>query len=559
MKREFKFRHADEIAGTFVICAVALFVIGIVLAGRSQGWFEGKFSLNVVFKTAEGSFGLQEGAVVQVRNTVAGRVGKIAPIEGGMMGTTLILKERFRPFITKDSVAKVKKKFGVAGDAYVEVDRGRERIVEDDDTIECVKDEELMETAQKMLAELETTLLPMFEETEKIVGSVSAILESIKKGEGIAGAVVSDPQLRDDLTQIVSHLEAIADEAEVAVSQAGTLLTNEVNSIVGDVTAMAGQTRALLSNDVGRIVSDVHTLQDEVVKTLRESRRLIGAFQRHWLFRKYVKQDSGRVALVPSALSMMAEPGVQEALEASLAKARAADDVEAIARDAYNLAVCRLAAGEKEQAEILNTEARLASRTAGVSPAAPYLLDAELLRISREFEDAEARVGDAMGVLGRTDVAETKVEAQILLAAIRVDADAADGAVAALDKAERFNRKLEQPQFSAAIKGLRADIALQRGDHEQAARAFRAQANHLRDVPDISGMVNALRRAGDAYMAFGNAALAAEYYYRAASSLAAQGEQDEAVELLAMAAPAAEGGDDKLLVKRIAQLSGELK
>ena len=545
MKQKFKFRHADEIAGTFVICAVTLFVFGVVLAGRSQGWFEGRFTLNVEFKTAEGSFGLQEGAIVQVRNTVAGR---------GHMGTTLILKERFRPFITKDSVAKIKKKFGVAGDAFVEIDRGTGATVEDEDTIECVKDEELMETAQKMLAELEKSMLPMFEEVEKIVASVASIMSRVEEGEGIAGAVVGDSDLRDDLTHIVAHLEGITADAEVAVEQVGTLLTNEVDAVIGDVTAMTDHARTMLTNDISRLTSGMHGLQDEATRTIRESRRLITAIQRHWLFRKHVKHDSETVALVPATLCVVKDAAVRQALGESLDAARAADQTDDIARNAYNLAVCQLADGDTEAAVSLNTEARLAYRSAGIPDAGTYLLEAELSRLAREFDAAITQVKQALDVLKKDADKETEVEAQILLATIHVDANGTERAEAALSRAERLNRKLALPQYASAIAGLEARLALRRGDEAAAAAAFAAQAGHLREAGALSSMVMALRQAGDVYSNLQESASAAEYYYRAASSLLAQGDPEHADELLALAQPAAQAAGDSLLVQRIGQL-----
>ncbi len=553
MKQAFRFRHADEIAGTFVICAVAVFVLGVVLAGRSQGWFEGRFTLNVEFKTDEGSFGLQEGAIVQVRNTVAGRVGKMTT-EGGRMGTTLILKEGFRRFITTGSVAKVKKKFGVAGDAYVEVERGSGDIVEDEDYIECVKDEELMETARKVLAELETTMLPMFEEVENIVASVASIMTRVEKGEGIAGAVVGDSELRDNITHIVAHLEGITGDAEEAVEQVGTLLTNQVNAVVGDVTVMSDHAREMLTNDISRLTSGMHGLQNEAALTLRESRRLILAIQRHWLFRKYVKEDSGTVSLVPATLCVVKDPAVSRALEEALATARAADETERVAKNAYNLAICRLAEGDREGAEVLNTEARIAYRSAGTSAAGTYLLEAELSRLVREFDAAIALVQQALDILKKDADKETQVEAQILMATIYVDAGDSERAARAVALAKRLNRKLALPQYAAALAGLDARIALREGDARAAAAAFAEQAGKLREAGALESMVTALRQAGDVYCNLGQSASAAEFYYRAANSLLAQGETLRATELLALAIPAAEAAGDALMVKRIRQL-----
>ena len=559
MKQKFKFRHADEIAGTFVICAVALFVVAIVLAGRSQGWFDGSFKLKVVFDTPDGSFGLQEGAAVQVRSTAAGRVGKISPTEGGMMGTTLVLKERFRPFITKTSIAKVKKKFGVAGDAYIEIERGSGGdIIEDGSQIDCVKDEELMDSAQNMLAEFEETMVPMLEEIEKIVKNVANILESVDQGKGIAGAVVSDEDLRDDLTQIVSHLEGIATDAELTISQASGLFTNEIDSIMNDVVIMSAQTRKLMTNEITEIVSDIPELQEEVLQIITESRRLIEGLQHHWMIRKYIKYDSDTVPLIPVVLCMVDNSDLRSKLEKQLIQARAEDNSEVIARDAYNLAVCQLAAGDLDKADELNTEARLACRTSGSSEASTFLMEAELSRLAREFDTAASLVKEGLNMLESRDK-ESQVEARIMLSTIYLEANNLEFAAKELQRAERLNKKLELPYYTAAIMGLHARISLREGDNEKAAIFFAQQAVQLREANALSSMTTALRQAADVYSNMGMDSSAAEYYYRTASSLMARDQKDNAAKILQLAKISADSSGDKLMIKRISQLEKSFK
>ena len=87
---------------------------------------------------------------------------------------------------------------------------------------------------------------------------------------------------------------------------------------------------------------------------------------------------------------------------------------------------------------------------------------------------------------------------------------------------KRFFKKLEIPQYSAAIMGLHAGIALREGRQEDAASYFASQAAQLRKTGDFSSMTTALRQAADIYSNIGMQASAAEFYYRAAVSLKAQ-------------------------------------
>ena len=62
MNRTYKFRYASELAGGFVLAGIIVIVLGIYFAGHAQGWFEKHLTLRAKFNTADGTYGLQEGA-----------------------------------------------------------------------------------------------------------------------------------------------------------------------------------------------------------------------------------------------------------------------------------------------------------------------------------------------------------------------------------------------------------------------------------------------------------------------------------------------------------------
>ena len=119
MDTTFKFRFVNEITGVFVLLAVALLAAGIFMAGRAQGLFEKEFTLQVLFTSAEGSFGLKKGSEIRILNTPAGAVGRIDPTPAGAIKAVFKLKERFHGFVRTNSVAIIKKTLVVAGDPYV--------------------------------------------------------------------------------------------------------------------------------------------------------------------------------------------------------------------------------------------------------------------------------------------------------------------------------------------------------------------------------------------------------------------------------------------------------
>ena len=583
MNREFKFRHANEIAGVFVIGAAVLFVLGIVFAGRSQGWFEPRFTLNVVFDTVEGSFGLQEGAPVLVRNIKAGRVGPVLPTPDGLMGTTLELKERFRPFITIDSVAKIKKQFGVAGDSYVDIVRGQGVIITDEANIECVKDEELLETAQKMLADVQTNIMPILANAEAIIASVASILDQVDTGKGVAGAAIGDTQMRDDVRGMVTHLASITASAEKTVGTVDALMSNEVAQVMENVGVLSAQTVELMSNEVAQVMANVGVLsaqtvelmrdqvpqlagetvkvQAELTRTLAETRRLIEGLQRHWLLRKYVVHEPERFSLFSGIPGGDPDPARREVLESALIDARMADDPARIRLCAYNLAVAALAGDAPEAAAGLLQEIRFSARLAGEELTAPeQLLAAELSRRAGDLEQAAVEAEAVAGATRGRRERSLQAEAWMLLTAIYTDSGNAEGARKALRESERAVDRMDtdSPLPDAALAGLEATIALLEGNPAAAAAAYAAQADRLRMAGSLAGMTEAQQRAGDLYATLGMSSSSATYYLRAAGGLQARGLDKEASRLLESAQAQASFSGDELLMARIADMGRQL-
>jgi len=167
-------------------------------------------------------------------------------------------------------VAKIKKQFGVAGDSYVDIVRGQGVIITDEANIECVKDEELLETAQKMLADVQTNIMPILANAEAIITSVASILDQVDTGKGVAGAAIGDTQMRDDVRGMVTHLASITASAEKTVGTVDALMSNEVAQVMENVGVLSAQTVELMSNEVAQVMANVGVLSAQTVELMRD-------------------------------------------------------------------------------------------------------------------------------------------------------------------------------------------------------------------------------------------------------------------------------------------------
>ncbi|HRX55924.1 MAG TPA: hypothetical protein P5016_15535, partial [Verrucomicrobiales bacterium] len=65
MEKPFRFRYVNEIAGTFVLIAVTLMLVGVLISGRIQGWFLPARIYRAVLPD-QGTMGIKPGSEVRI-------------------------------------------------------------------------------------------------------------------------------------------------------------------------------------------------------------------------------------------------------------------------------------------------------------------------------------------------------------------------------------------------------------------------------------------------------------------------------------------------------------
>ena len=296
MPKPFKFRYVNEIAGGFVILVVAMLIVGVVVAGHAQRWFEVVHTVNIVFPP-EGSLDLQKGSEVYILGTRVGAVEEITVADDGSMAGKISIRGKFMRFVRADSQAIVRKKFAVAGDAYIEVTKGTGAELPGDQPLICLKDVEIMETIQNLVQQFRDATLPAIEQMRKAVeeytnlavdlrkpeGNLQQLLthlnkitEGLEKGEGMAGQVLRDPAMAERLQGIMASIEAsLAD----------------VKKIMGDLEESADIAKGEMQDMPGVVLQTRQTMQ--------ETEKLITAVQKSWLLRSNIEQPAA-TTLIPT-------------------------------------------------------------------------------------------------------------------------------------------------------------------------------------------------------------------------------------------------------------------
>lgn len=470
MARTFRFQHGSSIAGAFVLFAFVLLIAAFFLAGRTQGWFEGRYELTARFVdtdgslSEEGTFGLQEGSLVTIMNTPAGRIERIMPTASGHMEATLSLQNRFRPFVREDSPATVRRKWGLAGDAVLEISPGRGIPLEPESILYCSRDTELMETAQSVLTDLQGKFLPVLDQTYMLASNLNRIAVSVDQGNGTVARLLHDPALPLALSNNLAHAEKlllnlnrISTGLAAGEGLAGDLLTGE--RLLHEWLALLNHTQ--------------QTLQ-EGEAALREIRLLTEGVQQHWLFRDKVTKvrERQQPRLLPLTVTACEANAMLPELGQLYRQARRTKREDALRALLWDEAVCLLELGRIEDATHRADEASLYADSDN-ERGALLALQSEILRRQGNPEEANRRLQDARHLLNRRTPAAIRAlvaGTEAMLQSQRLDATAVRRAQQDL---ERVQHKLNDDRsviFAARTAGQL--YAAQDAREQDAAEAF---------------------------------------------------------------------------------------
>jgi phospholipid/cholesterol/gamma-HCH transport system substrate-binding protein len=288
----FKFRYVNEIVGTFVILVLVLLLVGIFLAGQAQQWFEPIHRYTLVFPP-EGSLGLQENSEVVILGAVVGSLEKLSVDQDGNMTGRIAIKGDFYRFVRDNSMVIVKKKFLLAGDSYINISKGTGKMLEDGAELKCEKDTEITEFLEIEIENMMESVLPVIEQAQaalkeytdvaagindpegelsQLLSNMRTISDGLARGEGMAGGVLRDPAMAQDLKEIVSRMNKLAEQFQ---------------DMAGDISGEAKDARGMI-------------LQSR--QTLQETQRLLEALQKHWLISGYVDHGEETTRIPASSI-----------------------------------------------------------------------------------------------------------------------------------------------------------------------------------------------------------------------------------------------------------------
>ena len=206
-----RLRHTDEWIGALVLAAVALLLIAALQAGVLRDWFKPTAELRLVLPSA-GVAGLEVGADVEILGTRAGRVEEIVLDPNQQMYAMLDIDEQATAFIRRDSKAVVRRRFGVAGAAFVDISRGTgEEMDWTYAVVEAVTERAPTDSVSALIDEAREKVFPILDNAGRVTQSLAEVAERINRGEGNVGRLlVDDSMMKEAEATVGAARDAVA-------------------------------------------------------------------------------------------------------------------------------------------------------------------------------------------------------------------------------------------------------------------------------------------------------------------------------------------------------------
>lgn len=281
-----RFRYTNEAVGLLFLVTLVLFAMAVMGSGRVRQLLDPGERLRVIMP-ADGLFGLSEGADVEILGTTAGKVMKIVIDPKQQIFAEVQIQEGMQNFIRRDSQAIIRKRYGVAGAAFLEITRGTGQPLDwDYAVITAAADRAPTETVADLIDEVHKRVLPVIDDTHAAIRSFAAVADDLKNPKGdlhkmlnnlndIAGKIAGG---EGTVGRLLAQKE-MADNLERAIAEV-TQVVELISPLLAKLTKTAGNVSALsarineqaedlpeLSQSLQQVIASTQTVMADLSRT----------------------------------------------------------------------------------------------------------------------------------------------------------------------------------------------------------------------------------------------------------------------------------------------------
>jgi phospholipid/cholesterol/gamma-HCH transport system substrate-binding protein len=277
-----RFRYASEATGLIVLLALVLFAAAVIQAGVLRDLFRPSVVLRVILPE-EGVGGLGRGAAVDILGTKAGEVTRIVIDPGQQMHAEVRLEESMQPYVRHDSQAVIRKRFGVAGDSYLDISRGAgEPLDWSYAVVTATLERPPTENLGAVIDEVRQKVLPIIDETHRSVQLLASMMGRLERGEGAVGRLLTDDSLVRDLEATIANAKD-STQAIPALLQRVEKSLADVQKISRDLARATPQLPQIARN-VEETSKNLPMLLLQTRASAAELQQLVVQLRGHWMF-----------------------------------------------------------------------------------------------------------------------------------------------------------------------------------------------------------------------------------------------------------------------------------
>ncbi|GFZ76192.1 hypothetical protein GCM10011531_01280 [Aquaticitalea lipolytica] len=237
--------------GVLVIIGLIIFVVAIFLIGNRQNMFAKTFTISANFNNVNG---LLKGNNVRFSGINVGTVRDITMINDSTINVVMVIDEKMVLHIKKDAIATIGTD-GLVGNMIV-------NIIPGNGISGPIQPNDVIKSYTKIgTSEMLNTLNVTNENAALLTAELLNIVNSINKGEGTLGLLISDSITSNNLKQTINNLKLTSIEANKTM--------REVNTIVGAINFNESVAGVLLSdtieaNKVKHIITNLDDSSEDI-------------------------------------------------------------------------------------------------------------------------------------------------------------------------------------------------------------------------------------------------------------------------------------------------------
>lgn len=277
-------------SGLFVLLITALFAVAVFQAGVLEPWLQRRVTLRVLLPEAALA-GLGRGSAVQLFGTNVGEVRALVIRPDQPFYAEVDLDEDAIPFIRTDSRVLIRRQFGIAGAAFLDITRGTGAELDwEFAVLEAQTERAPTDSIGELIDELQVRVFPLIEQATLTIQVAGDLLRSLaeptsdlqttiaearqlivglREGEGTAGRLLTDQSLLLGLEEAVALVNARIGELEPVLADLQRFSANAA-VLSGDAAGATAQLPALIQSvqrtlgTLDRTLRSVATLTEPV-------------------------------------------------------------------------------------------------------------------------------------------------------------------------------------------------------------------------------------------------------------------------------------------------------